>query len=98
MPHIVTQMGVMQDDWLRIPWVCRLVKNSWGSGWGMEGFFKLKRGVGKMGLCGIASAASFPIKKSPNHEVPQVTAVPKQACHCGCGSMTDLHACSFCLC
>lgn len=47
-----------------------LVKNSWSAAWGMEGFFKLKRGVGKDGLCGINTAASYPVKTSNNHPVP----------------------------
>jgi hypothetical protein len=36
---------------------------------GEEGYFKLAMGMGDMGLCGIASAASYPIKEHPNPQV-----------------------------
>ncbi|KAE8573686.1 Cat35 [Halyomorpha halys] len=36
-----------------------LVKNSWGPGWGEDGFMKLTRS--KKNTCGISSAASYPI-------------------------------------
>lgn len=38
-----------------------LVKNSWGTGWGMNGYIMMKRDIAeKEGLCGIAMEASYP--------------------------------------
>jgi len=34
------------------------VRNSWGTDWGMDGHFQIKRGVNK---CGLADCASFPV-------------------------------------
>ncbi|VFQ93228.1 unnamed protein product [Cuscuta campestris] len=42
-----------------------IVKNSWGTGWGEQGYIRMERGVhAEEGLCGIAMEASYPIKKS----------------------------------
>ena len=38
-----------------------LVKNSWGTEWGEEGYIRMQRGVNsEEGLCGIAMQASYP--------------------------------------
>ncbi|KAK7342459.1 hypothetical protein VNO80_25413 [Phaseolus coccineus] len=38
-----------------------LVKNSWGTEWGEEGYIRMQRGVdSEEGLCGIAMQASYP--------------------------------------
>jgi hypothetical protein len=39
-------------------------------GQGEDGYFRLAMGKGDMGLCGIASVASYPLKSHPNPEVP----------------------------
>ncbi|KAK1357894.1 Vignain [Heracleum sosnowskyi] len=42
-----------------------IVKNSWGSSWGENGYLRMQRGVpAKEGICGIAMEASYPIKTS----------------------------------
>lgn len=49
-----------------------LVRNSWGSSWGEEGYIKMERNVANTatGKCGIAMEASYPIKKSQNPPNP----------------------------
>lgn len=39
------------------------VRNSWGVGWGEDGYIRMKRGVeDPEGLCGIVMEASYPLK------------------------------------
>ena len=35
-----------------------IVRNSWGTDWGMDGYFQIARGKNK---CGLADCASFPL-------------------------------------
>lgn len=38
-----------------------IVKNSWGTQWGEQGYIRMQRGIdAKQGLCGIAMDASYP--------------------------------------
>ncbi|KAM7514585.1 hypothetical protein LguiA_004168 [Lonicera macranthoides] len=56
--HGVTAVGYgMSEDGIKY-WS---VKNSWGTGWGEEGYIRMQRSVAAAeGLCGIAMDASYP--------------------------------------
>nr|APM86430.1 dionain 4 [Dionaea muscipula] len=52
-----------------------IVRNSWGSSWGENGYIKMERNVNhtNTGKCGIAMEASYPIKTSLNPPNPGPT-------------------------
>ncbi|GFR40260.1 hypothetical protein Agub_g832 [Astrephomene gubernaculifera] len=73
--HGVLVVGYGRDPKAGTYWI---VKNSWGPEWGDAGYIRLKMGVtDKEGLCGIAMAPSYPIKKNPNPPTPGPTPGPK---------------------
>jgi C1A family cysteine protease len=53
--HVVTAIGYGTTSTGQAYW---LLKNQWGTDWGMEGYMYIARGVN---MCGIESTASYPV-------------------------------------
>ena len=72
-----------------LPRAC--LQNSWGEGWGEDGFFRLAaKSSEASGACGVYKAASYPLKKdSTNPAVPSF---------CGYFGWTECPASSQCVC
>mmetsp|Transcript_5870 Transcript_5870/g.16717 ORF Transcript_5870/g.16717 Transcript_5870/m.16717 type:complete len:433 (-) Transcript_5870:267-1565(-) len=78
------------DDSGGIPYY--IVRNSWGTSWGMEGHFWMKRGEN---LCGVSDCASFPLvpktkakanaKANANADAEQPADQPKAGVHAVAG-------------
>eukprot|EP00746_Dinoflagellata_sp_MGD_P015761 gnl/MRDRNA2_/MRDRNA2_135198_c0_seq1.p1 gnl/MRDRNA2_/MRDRNA2_135198_c0~~gnl/MRDRNA2_/MRDRNA2_135198_c0_seq1.p1 ORF type:complete len:533 (-),score=80.71 gnl/MRDRNA2_/MRDRNA2_135198_c0_seq1:9-1607(-) len=75
--HGVLAVGFTADAYI--------VKNSWGTGWGEQGYIRMKRGTNVSGICGIAMDASYVVKaRSPAPPVPPPTPGPKPPLPCNC--------------
>ncbi|KAG0478975.1 hypothetical protein HPP92_013694 [Vanilla planifolia] len=69
-----------------------IIKNSWGTKWGMNGYMHMLRNSGNSnGVCGINMLASYPIKTSPNP--PSPTPAPTR-----CNLLTYCPAGNTCCC
>ncbi|KAE8655160.1 Cysteine proteinase RD21a [Hibiscus syriacus] len=69
--HGVVIVGYGRDDEGGDYWI---VRNSWGSGWGENGYIRMERNVDAFtGKCGIAMEASYPVKNGANTIKPYWT-------------------------
>ncbi|XP_019174059.1 PREDICTED: ervatamin-B-like [Ipomoea nil] len=55
--HAITIIGYGTSDDGKDYW---LVKNSWGTSWGENGYMRMARGINSDGVCGVNTRASYP--------------------------------------
>ncbi|XP_031131239.1 ervatamin-B-like [Ipomoea triloba] len=55
--HAITIVGYGTSDEGKDYW---LVKNSWGTDWGENGYMRMARGINSDGVCGVNTRASYP--------------------------------------
>ncbi|PSS16062.1 Actinidain like [Actinidia chinensis var. chinensis] len=67
--HGVTIVGYGTENGMDY-WI---VKNSWGTTWGENGYIKMQRNVGGDGKCFIANMPNYPVKSGPNPTKPRLS-------------------------
>ena len=64
--HAVVAVGYGTENGIDY-WI---VRNSWGNGWGEDGYIRMHRNVrDRTGKCGIAMQASYPVKHDQNKPI-----------------------------
>eukprot|EP00948_MAST-09A_sp_MAST-9A-sp1_P000174 g174.t1 len=75
--HGVLIVGFTETYWI--------VKNSWGSAWGEDGYVKIARGESKSGICGILEDGVYPIVSSSEPlPIPPATPGGEPSLPCQC--------------